>query len=399
MSFQFRKLPQARRIIYLMQDEFVAPRLAGAINGTNAEPGPGVRTVVDSNNLMTISGGQLLKTGTGPGAHDPVCQYQAGVTRVPGQLTCGRMAGFANLDAAFWGLSATLNQRPTVLAFYFTASNLQVYYNSSQVIVGTYTLTGEYSLVVAMRAGGGFFFIKGVEYLYFTLMGWCTAGTQATLYPGYGGHTGTYKSDYISVPQPLWLPSPILSDGFSSVASDGLGHAEGAVAEGPGHGGMSMAWVDAVGTWQIAAGVASASALAGGIAIRACNVGNADSIFEVALTRAGGNVGIVLRYIDSSNYLYAYHDGTNATLRQVVAGVDSELIAPTAAAYAAGRILRISVSGLTARMYYNLVAIGVAVTMDAALQDATSVGLYTTNVGNTFDNALCFAVGTAGEYG
>lgn len=386
-------------IVYLFRDEFVTSRVAGAVDGTAAEPGPTQsRTVVDSNSLISIAGGQLIKaTGAGGGAHDPIVQYQAGVTRESGKLLCGKVSGASSLWDTFWGYSNSLNTRPSATSFNFQISStaLRLYYNASLVVVGTYTGTGDYKLAIALRSSGAFYFIKGTEYSDWTLLGFNTGGTQAVLYATYGGQNATYQSDYIRVPKDLWIPSPLLSDGFSSSTSDGAGHAE---TSGIGSGGSGKTWDDSIGSWGVASGSRLASSLDGGIAINSCDIGSSDVIYEVAITRTAGVAGIVVKYIDSSNYVYAYHDGTNITLRQVVSGVDSELIAATSSAYADGRIIRLSVIGTSIRMFYNLSAIGGAVSIDSSLSGGTRVGLYTTDTANTFDNAICYAVGTGGEY-
>lgn len=48
---------------YVIRDEFTADRAAGAVNGTAAEPGPGVRVVVDTEGKITIAGGALMLRG------------------------------------------------------------------------------------------------------------------------------------------------------------------------------------------------------------------------------------------------------------------------------------------------------------------------------------------------
>ena len=49
---------------YLLRDEFPSDLPAGSINNTLAAPGPGTRTVVDTNSIMSIAGGVLVVNGT-----------------------------------------------------------------------------------------------------------------------------------------------------------------------------------------------------------------------------------------------------------------------------------------------------------------------------------------------
>lgn len=393
-------------IPWLLNDKFTDTRAAGALIGTDPTPGPGgPRGGQDTNNALSTSGGRLIKGAIlGPGASDPVLTYAA-QARVAGSILTARMTGAAGLEGSRFGWASSATTYPNQPALYWhnVTGALQALYNATTVNVATFTSNGDYHVALVMRAAGAFYFVYGTEFSTIRLLGWNAVGTATPLYPAFGGFVAaaTYAADYIHLSPPGWgwMPTPLISDGFSAAASDGLGHAEG-IAGGLGVGGSGKSWTASVGTWQVAAGVASATALDGGIAIRTADLGVADAIFECGLTRSAGNVGIVLRYIDAANYLYAYHDGTNATLRQVLGGVDTELIAATAAAYGAGRVLRCSAIGNEARLYYGTApaAIGAAVAIDAGLAAATRAGLFTSDLGNTFDNALAYASGTGGEY-
>lgn len=77
-------------VTYVNQDNFTTQRAAGAVNATNAEPGPGKRTVVDTNSLITINAGAQLQFGPGtPAADDRFYFPETVVTRAPG--LCCRM--------------------------------------------------------------------------------------------------------------------------------------------------------------------------------------------------------------------------------------------------------------------------------------------------------------------
>lgn len=119
---------------------------------------------------------------------------------------------------------------------------------------------------------------------------------------------------------------------------------------------------------------------------------------SAALTVAAGTAGIVASYVDASNYIYAYHNGTNATLVKVVGGTPTTLV-DEAAAYGAGRILKLIVFGNLVTMFYNDVRIGTTQTIgDAGLQAGTRAGLFTSNVGNSLDNFTVFPFGTSNEH-
>ena len=118
----------------------------------------------------------------------------------------------------------------------------------------------------------------------------------------------------------------------------------------------------------------------------------------MALVRGTGTPGLVFRYQDSSNYGYAVHNGTNAQLHKVVAGVDTTLV-NAAATYSAGAVVRVICYGTKWRLYYNNAFIGTEQTVsDAALQSGTGVGWYSTDTDSTGDLFLVHARGTGGEH-
>jgi hypothetical protein len=161
---------------------------------------------------------------------------------------------------------------------------------------------------------------------------------------------------------------------------------------------ISRTWTDQEGTWGVSGNVAMASALAGGIAVATYPVDTPSVMHAASITRAAGNVGIVMRYVDANNYVYALHNGANAQLIRRVGGVDDVRV-NVAAAYGAGNRIAIFNEGTTFTLYYNNVMIGAVQTInDAILQPSCLVGLYTTNIGNSIDNAVTFAKGIENQY-
>ncbi len=157
-------------------------------------------------------------------------------------------------------------------------------------------------------------------------------------------------------------------------------------------------WTDRAGVWGRSAGQAKAVALVGGIAVSTVPCSTADVLVECQVTHSSGNAGLVARYADASNYIYAIHNGTNVQLIKVVAGTPTTLI-DTAATYSASARLVLVLSGTKARVFYNEAVVGTEQTIDdAALQAAGDHGLYTSNLANTFDAFSVWPRGSAGEY-
>lgn len=388
-------------IHYLLRDKFVTDVSAGSIDGTNGEPGPGTRSVVDTGSNLSISESELAVAGTA-GAADPILAYSEAITRVAGRI------GVVRLDPEYrWkiGFSSSPSTAPKISAFGVVAAYTILYaYDNADIQVGLISNITDiyYEFAFVLRTSGSFLFIKGgKQYSYWTLLWVGDVDTTSPLYfvalsSSLG--SGQSVSDTYVYDNYLWLPTPLISDGFSTSTSDGLGHPEG-ITGGLGVGGSGGSWTAQVGTWGVGSGIRSCSALDTGVGINTIDVGVTDTVYSAELTRSGGNIGIVVRWVDINNYIYAYHDGTNVTLRKVVGGVDSEVIAPAARTYDANKKLTLYCYGTNFRLFYGTQKITTVVTIsDVTLQSGTEVGLYTTNTDNTFDNVLVYARGKEGEY-
>jgi hypothetical protein len=377
---------------YLLRDDFVTDRAAGAVNSTVAEPGPGTRAVVDANSKLTISSGLLSFATGGSAAGNPGLWYAQLSARTAGRFCVARHThSTQGVSTGFdTNQSGTLSE-----SFRINGTTLGIVANSNNVTVESATADIPYQVCVALRAIGAMFLVKGGAFANWTLMFVSGAG-NAQPYPGMGaiGTTTVATVDYYRIPSLLWTPNPVVSDGFGSTfgTSDGLGQAE---TSGPGVGVAGATWTQATGTWATSSGTVAATALVGDLAVATVTASSADVIVGADLTRSGDNVGGVLRYTDASNYLRFYHDGTNAVLQQVLAGSPTSLVS-AAATYSAGAKMFVRCIGTAARLFYNNALVGSG-SVNAALTSAKA-GLYSTNTGNTIDNFVVYAAGTSGEY-
>ncbi len=390
-----------RRIHWLLRDEFTTALTAGNVDGTAAEPGPGTRAVTDTGSHLAISGGNLVLDGglVSPAYGDPGMTY-AVQTRTAGRMVLLQV-NKGEIDKYFrFGFNQDAVNFNDCIIMLDNVGLIKVLddVGGFNAAVGAYSASTDYYLVLIMRAVGLYAVIKGGVFTNWQLLGGWSSGTQANLLPSIIGRASTITSDFIRIPADLWLPAPKLSDGFGGTypTTDGKGHAEG-VAGGIGAGGGNLTWVDSIGTWGISGGSLSASALTGGIAIATISLSTPDVLMDAELTRSAGNVGTVVRYVDTANYVYAIHDGTNAKLIKRVAGTETDVISAVTT-YSAGAVARIICEGTAFRLYYNDAQVGTGTISDAGLQNGTSVGCYTSDTGNTIDDAVCFARGSSGEY-
>jgi len=364
---------------YLLYDQFTTDRAAGAVNGTAAEPVGGTRTVTDTNSKVSIVGGKI-SVSSGGVSNEYVVAYPS-ISRGLGKVflfdlnhsTGSYQAGFAITQAVNTGDGS----------FRFTTIS-QVRYQGTIINVHDGVLQ-KYAIV--LRASGTFYFGYTSNWI---LLYALTSGNSATLIPSFinGTTTQVFTADNIRVPKRLFIPVPLQSDGFSAATTDGQGNAEN---NGP----VGNAWTDAIGTWGVSGGARSCSALSGGLGFSYLPCQSSNVIIDAKVTRSAGVAGIVARYASATDYLIAYHDGTNAKLDKVVSGVTTNLVS-AAATYSAGAVLRLILDGTNARLFYNNAAVGTVATTPAA--GSLNHGLYTTDTGNTFDDLIIWARGNEGQY-
>lgn len=376
---------------YYLRDKFTTALSAGAVNATASEPGPGTRNVTDVGNKISLSGGKMVISGGTGTAGQTGFYLTPAITRAAG----------LSIKCRFDSASYNVFYIPMITAASVAAAgfnNVSCFVqDSSGVLLARKTTTGTsptlatlaadntvYELVTVLRSQGRYVFLKtGTgDYRFLWLDEW---DTTATLYLGEMSHLAgaAVNIDEISA----------ASNKFYNVvyaASDSFNRSNGAMGntDGAGHAeansGSGLAWTDRVGNFTIGTNKAVGSTLSGGVAFATVDSGYADAVIRVAATRSAGNFGIVFRWVDASNYAYVYHDGTNQTIRQVVSGSDSQVTAPAAATYAAGGNYMVSLSGTSVRVHYNEFTLMTG-TINAALT-GTNHGLYTSDVGNTFDN-------------
>ncbi len=371
---------------YWLYDQFTTNRAAGAVNGTAAEPWGGTRTVTDTNSKITIGSG-VLSFATGEAANDGVW-YPAQV-RLLGKTTIATLV-HANTsgDVNFgWDVNAS-GLIQDAIRFFTTSTTLRVEDGGASKIVGVFTAT-TYQVAVVCRATGYWYYIKGGAFTNWTLLFVSATTSTASIFPSVvtRSTTSTFTADNMRVPKSLYIPVPLQSDGMSSATTDGLGNAEN-------NGRTGNSYTN-VGTWGVAAGKRSCSALSGSVGFSYLAATSADVIIDAVCTRSAGVTGIVARYADANNYLIAYHDGTNAKLDKVDAGVTTNLVSG-AATYSATAVLRLILDGTTARLFYNNTAVGGVATTPSST--SLNHGLYTTDTGATFDNLVIWARGTGNEY-
>lgn len=295
-------------------DKFTTTRNAGSIDGTPAEPTGGNRTVVDVNNKISINNNSLVFSTGGvslSGLQYPSLSRTSGMITiyqvVPGDTSGNTTVGWTNI---------TRNGIEVIRINGGGAAVIGIVANATGSIqLGTIVASGAYYLAVILRTTGSYYFVKGGAYSYWTLLWEYHLGTTSSMFPSVtmGNTSAISRTNFVKIPTILWLPSPTVSDSFarengSLGTTNGRGHAE---TTGIGSGGSGFTWTNTLGTWAISNNTATATSISGS-AFATVNSGKSDVMVDVKVTRGGGVAGIVLRYANSTNYVIAYYDGTNA---------------------------------------------------------------------------------------
>jgi hypothetical protein len=377
-------------VSYLLRDEFLTDRAAGSLNGTSAEPGPGTRIVTDTGNRLSISGGKL--TAASGGTYGDPGLWLGGISRAAGRLL--KAQGKVTTSPLFVGWDQDTASSQTIGLAFMSSSNLQIWDPAfAQFTVESYALSTDYEVVMVLRSAGAYVFIKGGVYTNWTLL-FVGFGTSnfATAYASLSGTSGAWTSDYLRVPSDLWLPTPIAYDTFTR-ADGSLGSTE---TTGPdGQSCTARTWTTQLGTVAVSGNKAKATALSGGRAIATIEGSKANVAAALALTRGTTGAGLIVRYVDNSNYWYWTHDGTNAKLVKRVADTETTKIT-SAQTYSAGASGVVVADGSAWRLVYNNALTGTVT--DSDLSTATKAGLIFFDTDSTVDNFQLFARGTGGEY-
>jgi hypothetical protein len=230
---------------YLMRDEFVTDRAAGAVNGTLSEYSGHTRTVTDTKSKLSITGGALTFSGgkAAPSDGDPAFWVDLAITRAVGKtlMTGLTVTDVTSVTEFGWdtGKAGAVSEN----ALRITADTLKVYDSGSAgPTVYVPADATAYSLAISLRATGAWYFAKiGTTW---KLLWISATGNTASLYAGISNYSAASAYTRLASPSTLYAPSPLLSDSFNRAdgpigSSDGAGHAE---STGLGAGGSGLAW-------------------------------------------------------------------------------------------------------------------------------------------------------------
>lgn len=402
------------------KDTFSDVRAAGAVDGTPATPGPGVRRVIDTGSKASTDGSGLVIAGSAASGDPSISYYDERQRRVPGRALYSRFSRATTNPylTVVWAPGA-ITASPQVMS----QSLGGTYFNgNSGVQMRRAGLSqnmwpgqaGNYDCVTLLRAStGSLAFVRppgGSDFLLGGLSSrddtWLTSPLDVRIA---AASTPAMRVSLLGVMDTDWLPSPIWSDGLRREAgelgsTDGQGHREGALAS-VGAGGGGGAWNVVSGTWEV--GPLGAQATAAGIALLP-DVGTPDILMTALVTPPATGTDpawLIWRYTDADNYwglrLTPNTAGVDMELVQVQTGI-ATVLGSFDADWAAGIAYRLQVShrGSAWAQAAHTDANRIAYTTNNAFnQTETLCGLRDEGAGNwLFQDVAVYAAGSEGQY-
>jgi hypothetical protein len=395
-----------------MDGSAVDPGPAGGINDTREVGTEQVNMVITNGYFHHFTGGagnyQLYWTDAAElNFYNTVGRVLLAHFDDPGSGGDGSQVGFA------WNTS---NFAHIAFAFYRTTQIIQSIENGGTTVqIGDWTYNnGEeyrcalvYSSTPPAEPHRLFYLFKGDNYPTWTLLyvrdEFPAQDIRTSAFPSVRAN-GSPGQDwhFFRVPDIIWAPQPLLSDGFSLDQSDGLGHPEGVAVAAAGRGGDGISYTDPNGTWTVAGGDVINNPTVLKDQFRTASLSVSDVLAEVKIKTdpATDQTGIVLNLDDQdtpANYVIAYHDGTNVRLDKVVATATTNVVTAVAA-FAADARLIVRKRGTEYYIWYNGAYIGSSTISDAGIISNAIHGLYSDGNNADMDDLVIYAT-TADEYG
>lgn len=399
---QRRPVPVSSTAEYWLYDTFTTDLAAGSVSGTAAEPGPGTRTVTDTESKLYLSGGSVyLGSKASSSDGDPGLWYGS-LARASGLSliikSWNRNSG-TTIDYVGWDNNTSALQYDgfKMDQTFFTVMSAGSVGARFASISG---ITNNLGLSIVLRSAGSFLLYKPNSGNW--TLGYCLeTGTTTPLYPCIPNRNDVnLKIDSIFVPKTTWLPIPTVSDGFSGSNGDAI---NGRTTDGKGHveenGGSGVTWTGSGSEY-----VTNNTAYIPATGFCWCDTGLTNGIFIHSWTINDGTNTCYLVSRGSSAWTDYVTTGWNGSgsisVVKTIAGTPTTL-ATTAVTYSAGKRLIQKWNGTELRSFYNEALVGAALTIsDAELQVGTRVSCGTSGAGDTgtLENFQAWPGGERGEY-
>lgn len=150
----------AEAIVYLFRDEFTTPDAAPIATPRTAEPGPGTIAFTDAGNIESISGGNLVISGTASGTNTGF--FTTTFTRVAGRALVYNFGAVVNTGINRMGWASSFGSGMNMGVGFVNPTNIQVRETTANP---TILVTMPSTLMMVLRSTG-FFLINGTKLLW-----------------------------------------------------------------------------------------------------------------------------------------------------------------------------------------------------------------------------------------
>jgi hypothetical protein len=255
-----RRLMLPGRSGYSLFDSFSVDVAAGSVHGTFSDKSHSERTVVDTENKLSISGGKLVfAAGVQDVWGDPGIWYPA-EARVAGKvlLTTVTLTETTTKCGVGWSVLAS-GVPDAMLLFEPSTSLIRFYDGTNDIGLAPFSAT-TYQIASTLRAIGMYHFIKGGAFTFWTFLAIAPLNNAASTRPCISNTNANFTADEPRVAKRRWLPEPLCYDSFVRV--DGpLGVSD--IVGPDGQSCISRTWSFPAGTAAISGNAAVISPTAG----------------------------------------------------------------------------------------------------------------------------------------
>jgi hypothetical protein len=377
-------------ISYHVCDTFKTARIAGTVNGTSCEPGPGHRVVSDITGTGVFIDSFACATGDLTIGNEGF-YLDSIIPRENGRVIVTEVKNFSPLASYYIGLSdaATLNQSYHLYNMLFMNDYVNAYTTSnaaSTALMNGVQANKRYKIAIVLRSAGRRIFYRDTtddwQLLYMD-----TRNNNLENYFAFSTFqvrkTGVRS---IKCPKKLYSVLPVASDAFNRSdrvpdSTDGLGHAEG-------DGGADVDWTQQISGWHIVDQKLKCDSAYASIAT--VDVGAKDTYCSVRMTRNAGFCGFALRYKDADNYVTAYLQSDSVKIDKKIDGTTTNVSKKPRTFVAGAQLIARWTDNKLWLIYNDTLADTTSLITDAAIVGETDFGLYSTDSGNTFDDFYAF---------
>lgn len=298
---------------FLLRDDFITQWLNSLASPRTAEPGPGTLTITDTENKLSISGGELIFAGglASPLFGNPGMRTGDSFARATGRAMLVRWRAPSGTPVTQIGFDD--NTSGAIASNMWGTASGQLSARMGGAVPGleNYTAGTYYQIATILRTTGALYLVKGGVFTNWTLFAVDNASAESPLYPTLGNYNSDQRFDTLRV---LDLPAPFDTD----------------------------------------YGLAT-QRLAGSVAAGTTFTHEANCVIEWTQTTkpSSGPSVVVFRRQDATNYWYVYvaSDGSLG-LYEGVAGVETQR-AVNSAGVSNGHRIVIVADGTTIRGYSN----------------------------------------------